>query len=129
MPRNILEPSRIHASIQNTVSNYQHEIMDEVIAAVQKHDIVIVGMAANPHVKKARKLLTAAQLPFTYLEYGGYLSQWRKRGALKMWTGWPTFPMVFVKGILIGGASDTEVLINNGELKKMLLNTSARQAS
>jgi len=37
--------------------------------------------------------------------------------------------MVFVKGILIGGASDTEVLINNGELKKMLINTSARQAS
>lgn len=129
MPRNILEPNRIHASIQNTVSNYQHEIMNEVIAAVQKHDIVIVGMATNPHVKKARKLLTAAQFPFTYLEYGSYLSQWRQRGAIKMWSGWPTFPMVFVKGILIGGASDTEVLIKKGELKQMLLNTGARQAS
>ena len=129
MPRNILEPTRIHASIQDTVSNYQHEIMAEVISAVQKHDIVIVGMATNPHVKKARKLLTAAQLPFTYLEYGGYLSQWHKRGALKMWTGWPTFPMVFVKGILIGGASDTEALINNGGLKKMLSDTRRGEAS
>jgi glutaredoxin-related protein len=37
-----------------------------------------------------------------------------------MWTGWPTFPMIFVKGILIGGASDVQVLIRNGDLKRML---------
>ena len=37
-----------------------------------------------------------------------------------MWTGWPTFPMVFVKGTLVGGASDLDKLIAGGELKKML---------
>ena len=31
---------------------------------------------------------------------------WRKRLALKMWTGWPTFPMIFVDQQLIGGNSD-----------------------
>ena len=28
-----------------------------------------------------------------------------------MWTGWPTFPMVFVKGTLIGGADELEALV------------------
>jgi glutaredoxin-related protein len=37
-----------------------------------------------------------------------------------MWTGWPTFPMVFVKGMLVGGADDLVKLIDSGELKKML---------
>jgi glutaredoxin-related protein len=37
-----------------------------------------------------------------------------------MWTGWPTFPMVFVKGALVGGASDLEALIASGELARML---------
>jgi len=37
-----------------------------------------------------------------------------------MWAGWPTFPMVFVKGVLVGGASDLEKLIESGELKEML---------
>lgn len=129
MPRYILENNRIHPSIQDTVSNNQREIMDEVTRAVQSHDIVVIGMAGNPHVKKARKLLTAAQLPFSYLEYGGYFSQWRKRNALKMWTGWPTFPMVFVKGVLIGGGSDTETLLNNGELKNLLASSPTRQVS
>jgi glutaredoxin-related protein len=54
------------------------------------------------------------------LNYGSYLSLWRKRNALKMWTGWPTFPMVFVKGTLVGGADDVIKLINSGELKKLL---------
>jgi glutaredoxin-related protein len=33
-----------------------------------------------------------------------------------MWTGWPTLPMVFVKGVLIGGASDLEAMLERGEL-------------
>ena len=37
-----------------------------------------------------------------------------------MWTGWPTFPMVFVKGVLVGGANDLKRLIASGELTQML---------
>jgi glutaredoxin-related protein len=62
----------------------------------------------NPFVKKARKLSSAKGFCHEYLEFGGYFSQWRRRTALKMWTGWPTFPMVFHRGVLIGGAQDLE---------------------
>ena len=37
-----------------------------------------------------------------------------------MWTGWPTFPMVFVKGTLVGGADDLTALAESGELATML---------
>jgi glutaredoxin-related protein len=37
-----------------------------------------------------------------------------------MWTGWPTFPRVFVRGALVGGAQDLQALIGSGELKRML---------
>ena len=88
--------------------------------AVDTNDVVVVGMGLNPFPKKARKALEAAGQPFRYLEYGNYLNTWRERNALKMWTGWPTFPMVFVKGTLIGGASDLQKLIDSGELKEAL---------
>ena len=61
-----------------------------------------------------------AGVAFKYLEYGSYLSEWRRRNALKMWTGWSTLPMVFVKGTLVGGAEDLERLIRSGELKRLL---------
>jgi monothiol glutaredoxin len=38
---------------------------------------------------------------------------WQERLAIKMWSGWSTYPQVFVKGILIGGASDLKKLIIN----------------
>ena len=37
-----------------------------------------------------------------------------------MWTGWPTLPMIFVDGVLIGGYSDLERLVETGEFKAMV---------
>jgi glutaredoxin-related protein len=81
---------------------------------------VVVGLSGNPFVAKARKALTAAGVAHEYFEFGSYFSQWRLRNALKMWTGWPTFPMVFVRGTLVGGANDLRRLIDNGELQTLL---------
>ena len=77
-------------------------------------------MAGNPWCRRARQSLRDAGVVHHYLEYGSYLSLWRKRNALKMWTGWPTFPMVFVKGRLIGGAQDLTRLLASGELQRLL---------
>ena len=94
--------------------------MREVQAAIAKHPVVVVGMGMNPFPKKARKALDAAGIAYQYLEYGNYFNNWRQRNALKLWTGWPTLPMVFVKGVLVGGANDLIALITSGELKKLL---------
>ena len=71
-------------------------------------------------VRQARKALDAAGVAHHDIDIGGYTSQWRRRNALKMWTGWPTFPMIFVKGVLVGGFDDLKKLHDSGELKAML---------
>mgnify|MGYP000730885044 CR=1 FL=1 len=96
------------------------KLVQEVQAAIAAHPVVVVGMGQNPMPKKARKLLDAAGIAHHDMDYGNYLSMWRERNALKIWTGWPTFPMVFVRGMLVGGASDVEKLIGSGELKTIL---------
>ena len=120
MPRPILDEAAIHPAIRARIAGWNHAIVGEVQAAVQANDVVVVGMAQNPFPARARKALDAIGRPYKYLEYGNYFSMWRRRTALKMWTGWPTFPMVFVKGMLVGGASELQALIDNGELKAML---------
>ncbi len=120
MPRPILDEARIHPAIRDRIATDRIDIVREVEAAIAAHPIVVVGMRQNPFPKKARRALDAAGLAYRYLEYGSYLSGWRRRTPLKMWTGWPTFPMVFVKGVLVGGAQDLEKLIASGELGKLL---------
>lgn len=117
MPRPILPESQIHPAVRDKIANYRTDIVKEVQAAMAANDIVVVGMRQNPFPKKARKLLDAAGLAYQYLEYGSYLGEWRRRLALKMWTGWPTFPMVFVKGVLVGGADDLARLLASGALR------------
>ena len=120
MPRQILDEAQMHPAIRDRVANYHIGLIQEVQAAVAKNPVVVVGMGMNPFPKRARKALDAAKVPFQYLEYGNYFNDWRRRNALKMWTGWPTFPMVFVKGSLVGGADDLAKLIASGELKRLL---------
>jgi monothiol glutaredoxin len=120
MSRPILDEQRTHQAIREKIAANHRDIIEEVEAAIAGHDIVVVGMKQNPNPRRARKALDARNLPFHYLEYGSYLNTWRRRAALKMWTGWPTFPMIFVKGMLIGGADDIERLIASGELDRLL---------
>ncbi len=120
MARPVLDESRIHSAIRDKLAGYRNDVVKEVQDALAANAVVVVGMRQNPFPRKARKLLDAKGVAYKYLEYGSYLSEWRRRLAIKMWAGWPTLPMVFVKGVLVGGADDLERLLASGELERML---------
>jgi len=117
MTRYILDKSKIHPSIQSAISENHRDFVEEIISIVESKPIVVIGMGINPVCKKACKLLSNQGFDFEYLEYGSYFKEWRKRNALKMWTGWRTFPMVFVNGTLIGGAENLNLLIKSNEME------------
>lgn len=118
MLRAILPEDRIHPSIRQKIAENHRGIVAEVEEAIEKHPLVVVGMAQNPFVKKARRALDGAKMSYHYLEYGSYLGEWRRRNALKMWAGWPTFPMVFYRGTLIGGSEELIGAIESGEIER-----------
>ena len=120
MPRQVLDESRLHPAIRDRVANLNADIVHNVQAAASSNPVLVVGMGGNPACRQARRALDAAGVPHQYLEYGNYFGPWRRRNALKMWTGWPTFPMVFVKGMLVGGKDDLLRLVESGELKRLL---------
>lgn len=117
MERLVLSPEKVAAAPRDQVAAFHRGVVEEVAAAVARDRVVVVGMAQNPFVKRARRALTGAGVKFTYLEYGSYVSKWKERLALKLWAGFPTFPMVFVDGTLIGGATDVERALAEGTLK------------
>jgi len=120
MSRAILDESHLHPAIRERVATYRLDVIGEVQAALAAHPVVVVGMRQNPYPKKARQLLDGQKIAYQYLEFGSYLGEWKRRGVLRMWSGWPTFPMVFVKGTLIGGFEDLKRLVESGELAKLL---------
>jgi len=118
MERPVLASDRIATPVTEQVASFHRAIVDEVSAAVSRHPVVVVGMKQNPVVKKARRILAEEHIAYEYLEYGSYFSQWKERLAIKLWAGFPTFPMVFIDGTLVGGAKDIEALRAAGALKR-----------
>lgn len=110
--KNVLSDDKIHLGAKNAMAAFHADVVSEIEKAITAHDWVIVGMAQNPVVKKARGILTGRKVNFHYIEHGSYFGGWKKRLAIKLWSGWPTFPQVFHKGTLIGGAADLEKYLN-----------------
>ena len=118
--RPLLDSAQISAAAQGSIQNFHPDIVREVQAAIAQHQVVIVGMRWNDACSRARTLFKANNIDAHYIEYGGYFSEWRRRLALKMWTGWPTFPMIFVRGTLIGGRSDAAKAFEDGTIRALL---------
>ena len=110
MTRALFDESRVHPAIRQKMAEQGRAVIAEVEAAVAANAVVVVGMSLNPFPRKARKWLDAGGIAYTYVEYGSYLGEWKKRLSLKLWLGWPTFPMIFIRGQFIGGAQDLERL-------------------
>lgn len=104
--RKVLNAEKISAAAEKAMQSFHPQYVEEVEKAIQTNSYVIVGMAQNPVVKKARKFLDEKGIKYVYIEHGSYLSKWRERLAIKLWSGWPTFPMVFKDGQLLGGCAE-----------------------
>lgn len=107
-------------AIAEAQTAFQSDLVAEVAKVIAEEKVVVVGVSGLAPGKKARTLLDEQKVPYRYLEYGSYFSGWRRRLALKIWVGWPTFPLVFIKGTFVGGASDLMKLAASGELAKLL---------
>lgn len=114
--RKTLAESQMDPTALQAVSSYYSDFVDQVQKAIQENHVVVVGMGQNPFCKKARKALEEKNIAFKYIEKGNYFGDWKPRLALKLWSGWPTFPQVFVGGKLIGGYTELAQRLEKGPL-------------
>lgn len=111
MERKILASAQVDPAALKAILQNHAVTVNEVMNVVNNNKVVVVGMSLNPFVKKAKRLMDEKEMAYIYLEYGGYFSDWQKRLAIKLWSGWPSFPQVFIDGKLIGGYQDLELFL------------------
>lgn len=113
MTRNILNETQMTPEALKSIENFHSSVVLEVKNAIENNKVVVVGMGQNPVVKKARRLLDEKNMTYTYLSYGNYFSSWKKRLAIKLWSGWPTYPQIFIDGKLIGGCDELQKMLGS----------------
>ncbi len=114
-----LSPPPVTAAARKAMEELHADTVARVREAVAQHPVVVVGMAWNQPVRVVRNALTEAGVEHHYVEVGNYLNRWRERLAIKLWTGWPTFPQVFVRGTFVGGSDLTLAALRDGSLQAL----------
>ena len=66
---------------------------------------------------RATQLLIACGKPFSFVDI---LSNPEIRSNLPKVSNWPTFPQLFVNGVLVGGSDIMTELHENGDLEKLI---------
>lgn len=84
---------------------------------------VLLYMKGTPYFpqcgfsSKAVQILQACDSEFAYVNI---FDDDEIREGLKIYSNWPTFPQLYVKGELVGGADILIEMYENGELKQLL---------
>ena len=98
--------------------NIQEKLKEQI-----KENDVLIYMKGTPYEPKcgfsARtvQILIDCESQFSYVDI---LENNDVRQELPKVTDWPTFPQVFIKGELVGGADIIAQMHENGELKKLI---------
>ena len=103
------------------------DIMDQIKNQIES-SVIILYMKGTPEFpqcgfsSRAVQILEQCEVEFSYVNIFEHPDI---RENLKLYSNWPTFPQLFVKGELVGGSDIMLELYQSGELKDILKNARA----
>jgi len=103
-------------------------IMDTIKEQLDSNDIILYmkGSPQQPQCgfsAKTSQALMACEERFAYINI---LDNPEIRENLKVYSNWPTFPQLYIKGELVGGCDIISELYESGELKEMVAKASSK---
>jgi len=98
------------------------EVNERIAEQLQAHEVLLY-MKGTPDFPQCGfsgqtvAALNAVGKPFAYVNI---FEDQEIREGLKVYSNWPTFPQLYVKGELIGGSDIVVEMYNSGELQELL---------
>ena len=100
------------------------DVNERIAEQLQAHEVLLY-MKGTPDFPQCGfsgqtvAALNAVGKPFSYVNI---FEDQEIRAGLQVYSNWPTFPQLYVKGELVGGSDIVVEMYNSGELKELLDN-------
>jgi monothiol glutaredoxin len=97
-------------------------IMDTIKEQIEGNDILLYmkGTPQQPQCGFSARTVQALMACGERFAYINILDNPEIRENLKVYSSWPTFPQLYIKGELVGGCDIVTELYESGELKDMV---------
>ncbi len=102
------------------------DVMDTIKEQVEGNDILLYmkGTPQAPQCGFSAKTVQSLMACGERFAYVNILENSDVRENLKVYSNWPTFPQLYVKGELVGGCDIVLEMYESGELKELVKNAS-----
>ncbi len=103
------------------------DVNEQIKQQLDSHAVLLYmkGSPDFPQCGFSAQTVAALRALDTEFAYVNILEHPEIREGLKVYSNWPTFPQLYVKGELIGGCDITLEMYQNGELKTLLTEAAA----
>ena len=97
-------------------------IVDTIKEQLEGNDIILYmkGSPQQPQCGFSSRTVQALMACGERFAYINILDNPELRENLKVYSNWPTFPQLYIKGELVGGCDIVSELYESGELKEMV---------
>jgi monothiol glutaredoxin len=101
--------------------------IDRVLEQMSSAPVVLYmkGTADFPQCGFSKRVVAALRACNAAFAYVNVLDDIEAREAVKLLSGWPTFPQLYVDGELVGDADIAVQLYESGELRQLLVSADA----
>lgn len=102
-------------------------IMDAIKEQIENNEILLYmkGTPQQPQCGFSARTVQALMACGERFAYINILDNPEIRENLKVYSNWPTFPQLYVKGELVGGCDIVTEMYESGELKKVISEAAA----
>ena len=102
-------------------------IMDAIKQQIEENDILLYmkGTPQQPQCGFSARTVQALMACGERFAYINILDNPEIRENLKVYSNWPTFPQLYVKGELVGGCDIVTEMYESGELKELISSAAA----
>lgn len=103
------------------VINKQYtDLLTNLSIKIETDTIVVLDMSNGTYMEKIQSIFRMKGLEIDLQEFGTPFTKKNEREAIKAWSGWQTFPQIFVNGYLIGGYIELKKSFDDGSLDKII---------
>lgn len=103
------------------VFNKQYtELLTNLANQIETDTVVVIDISNGAYIEKIDSIFRMKGLEISYVEVGTPFTKIQERDAIKAWSGWHTFPQIFVNGYLIGGHEELRKAFDDGTLDKII---------
>jgi glutaredoxin-related protein len=84
-------------------------LLTSISVSVEKNTCVVITIENGPYTRQILEILKDNGIEVQLIEIGTPFTKIKEREMVKIWSGWDSFPQIYLNGFLLGGYEELKL--------------------